>query len=294
MYSVMKRGIARLVRFIRHPEESTGTDSYCDLSKTRVPPEKLPVDPEWEAFKCGESYPALTETARTSLLTHTSRVTFELSNLCNYSYIHKKCPLNLSREVTILPRRIVFEVLDYLAKYDFAGQIAFHNYCEPLIDPRLFEFIGYARQRCRRSDIYIWTNGFYLNQTMADELVSAGVTNIRVSAYSQSEFERLSKIKLEIPFTVWKARLDDRLNMYEASINDTGKPCFAPLNEIIVAREGCISLCCLDWRRIYRFGNLYEQTFEQVLSSGQLQGVYARLSKGERFLDICKRCGWSR
>lgn len=291
MYSFLKKAIER---FIGHPEKSTVVDSCCDLSQTRMPPTKLPVDPEWEAFKSRESYFALAETAKTHPLTHTSRVTFELSNLCNYSKIHKKCPLNLSQEPTILPRRIVFDVLDYLAKHDFAGQVAFHNYCEPLIDPRLFEFIGYARRRCSRSDIYICTNGFYLNQTMADELVSAGVTSIRVSAYSQSEFERLSKIKPEIPFTVWKARLDDRLNVYEASINDTGKPCFAPLNEIIVAREGCISLCCLDWQRVYRFGNLYEQTFEQVLSNGQLQEIYERLSKGDRFLDICRRCGWSR
>ena len=41
-----------------------------------------------------------------NILKYTSRVSIELSNLCNYAEIHKKCPLNLVTEPTILPAKI--------------------------------------------------------------------------------------------------------------------------------------------------------------------------------------------
>ena len=229
-----------------------------------------------------------------NILKYTSRVSIELSNLCNYAEIHKKCPLNLVTEPTILPAKIVYGVLDTLKQNDFQGIIAYHTYNEPLMDPRLFTFIEYAHDACPKSEIYICTNGYYLNQILLDELIDSGVSKIHVSAYSKSEYKRLSNLKSSIPFDVEMMKMDDRLHLYETKENNTKTPCYAPLNEIIIAREGCISLCCLDWQRLYTYGNLYEQTLEEVIRSGELHAVYKRLSKGERFLPICKKCGWSR
>lgn len=229
-----------------------------------------------------------------NILKYTSRVSIELSNLCNYAEIHKKCPLHDVTEPTILPTKIVFNVLDTLKSNDFQGTIAFHTYNEPLMDPRLFKFIEYAHDVCPKSEIYICTNGYYLNQILLDELINIGVSKIHVSAYSKSEFKRLSKLKSNISFSVEMMKLDDRLHLYETKENNRKKPCYAPLNEIIIAREGCISLCCLDWQRLYTYGNLYKQTLEEVIRSGELHAVYKKLSKGERFLPICKKCGWSR
>ena len=193
-----------------------------------------------------------------------------------------------------MPAKIVFDILDFIAKYDFAGRIAFHNYNEPLIDPRLFKFVEYARSVCPNSDIYICTNGFYLTQTLANELVAAGVSSIHVSGYFRKEFDRLSKIQLNIPYEVEATRLDDTLKAYERPKNNSKKPCFDPLNEILITREARMSLCCLDWRRLYSFGDLQEQTLEEIIKSRNVQTVYQRLSKGDRFLDICKRCDWTR
>lgn len=228
------------------------------------------------------------------MFSHTKRISLELSNSCPYAGIHKKCPLSLVDEPVILPAEIVYDVLVTLGRHSFRGIIAFHTYNEPLVDPRLFQFIEFARKICPHSDLFIFTNGCYLNQTLADELVSSGVSRIRVSAYSRSELKRLSKIKLDITFSIKLEKLDDRLHLYEAEERLSSKPCFAPLNEIIIAREGCITLCCLDWKRLYTFGDLRKQTFEEVVQSGELQAVYAKLSKGDRFLPLCKRCKHSR
>lgn len=227
-------------------------------------------------------------------LAYTKRVTFELSNLCNYARQHTRCPLHVAGQATILPARIVYDTLDFLAGYNFAGRIAFHNYNEPLIDPRLFEFVRAARRQCPDSDIYICTNGYYLTQTLADELVEAGVTNMHISAYSKAEYERLSQIELTIPCNVKLMRLDERIDQYDAPITDSTRPCHAPLSEIIVTREGYMSLCCLDWQRRYVLGSLHESGLGDLILSPAVQAIYQRLSSGDRCLDFCRRCTWKR
>ncbi len=229
-----------------------------------------------------------------AILDDTSRVSIELSNLCNYASWHKKCPLHNIRDPVILPARIVRSVLSTLGEYNFQGVIAFHTYNEPLIDPRLFQFIDTARRECPRSSVHICSNGFYLTQTLAEELVAVGTASIRVSAYTRDEEERLSKIRVRIPYVVAFTKLDDRLALYDRPEKQSCKPCGAPLNEIIVGCDGRISLCCLDWRRDHSFGDLHVQAFEDILRSGELQRVYERLSKGDRFLPLCKRCDWTR
>lgn len=228
-------------------------------------------------------------------LYNTSRVSIELSNLCNYAVFHKKCPVSLEKGHKILPSKCVYHVIDTLEKFGFSGRIAFHTYNEPMIDPRLFTFIEYARRHCSQSDIYISTNGYYLNQTLAEEMTAAGVTSIHVSAYTPKDFERLSAIDIKIPFNVEKMVLMNEVQeIYQAPEINLSSACSAPLGEIIVTRDGDISLCCRDWQRRYKFGSLHEHTFEDILRQGRLQAVHERLIAGDRFLDICKRCPWSR
>ena len=225
----------------------------------------------------------------------TTRITLELSNICNYSLFHKKCPLSLEREKIILSSKIVYAILDVLGRYNYKGQIAFHNYNEPLIDPRLFKFIEYSKQKCPNSLIYFSTNGFYLNQIMVDELIEIGLNRLHISAYNKNEYERLKKINIRIPHSVELLSLDERLNkVYNSSNGNNKNPCLAPLNEIIINRDAKISLCCLDWQRRYSFGDLHNQTLEEIIRDGNLINIYNRLSRGDRFLDICKGCNWSR
>ena len=105
------------------------------------------------------------------LFKYTNYIYFELSNMCNLSHYHKECPLSLEKNKIILPSKIVLETLDVLNKFNFNGTIAFHNYNEPLIDPRLIKFIEYSRKSCPNSKIYFSTNGIFLNQIILDELI---------------------------------------------------------------------------------------------------------------------------
>jgi 2-deoxy-scyllo-inosamine dehydrogenase (SAM-dependent) len=236
-----------------------------------------------------------------NLLEHTSRVSFELSNRCNYAHQHKHCPLYLKRndEPVILEGRIIEDVIGYLERNKWKGKVSFHTYNEPLIDPRLIYIIraitepSLCKMMPPQIKPVILTNGYYLTQDIAIELEDAGVEEIVVSAYSDAEEERLKKIKVDIPYKVIRRKLDDRLYMYVSDLANYQKvPCYAPLSEICIACTGEVRLCCYDWQNEHTFGNLYKDSFEDVLK--RMKPVYDRLIQGDRYLHLCQRCESSR
>jgi hypothetical protein len=231
-------------------------------------------------------------------LDHTARISFELSNLCNYSRLHRKCPVSLEKEPVILSAKVVKDTLldvKRLLRPDKILTVAFHTYNEPLIDPRLFWFIDFAKKTLGKLNIFIATNGFYLEKNLIHELFAIGVTKIHVTGYSQKEIDRLTPFVSE-NFSIMPANLDARMDLYSSELKTCNTPCHAPLSEIIVKSDGSIDLCCLDWQKRYTFGNLYQESLSEILKRGQMHKVHGMLSKGHRFLDLCKRCGpaWSR
>jgi MoaA/NifB/PqqE/SkfB family radical SAM enzyme len=237
---------------------------------------------------------------------HTLDVSLELSNLCQYAWFHKKCPLHLEMETPfvvrtpkILPASIVYKVLDTLAKYDYGNEINFHQYSEPLLDPRLFEFIRYARRACPESKITILTNGHYLTTGLAEELALAGVSQLLVSLYRRGT-EWADNLVMQCPSNfchiLHHGDLDDRLSLYDQEPGPVpnSKPCYAPLAYLGITRDAKVSLCCFDWKRHHTFGSLLEQSLEKILVSDKVQETYQRLSSGDRFLALCRRCPYSR
>lgn len=227
----------------------------------------------------------------------TNRVSIELSNICNYATIHTKCPLNKSiKEKNILPLKIVEKVLDELALYNFSGTISFHTYNEPLMDPRLFYIISLAKEKCPKCKIYILSNGFYFNQTIANDLISVGADRIDITAYSKSEYERLLKIKISKPYSIFYSPkvedLDDRLEIYNdcSEKQCSNKPCYNVLNDIIITCDGKIDICCFDWKRMYVFGDLEKQSVKQIVNEKEFKNTFFDLAHGKRKSTMCINC----
>jgi len=225
-------------------------------------------------------------------LEHTGRITLEISNRCNYAYRHKKCPLHGQIEPSYISEHVVREIMAFLDKQQYTGIIAFHNYCEPLMDPRLFMFLDLCPQNCK---ILIMTNGFMINQQLFDELVAHGVTQLDITSYSDKEYERVAKIKRRgIGLTIRQSALDDRLTIYDKPPININKPCSSPLWEIIVRSDGNIPLCCFDWNNKHVFGNVNTTPLREILLSDSMQNTYSRLRTGDRFLHLCRRCADAR
>jgi len=222
------------------------------------------------------------------------RISFELSNICHYSSVHKKCPLHFENKPVILPMKIVCHVLDTVATWCYKGKIGFHTYNEPGIDPRLFMLIEYARKKCPESYIAIMTNGFYLDENLVTEYEDVGVNEILISAYSEKDYQLFSSFNTQLKVTIQKPVLDERLDLYSGEKLFLNKPCHAPYNELMITRKGQVGLCCLDWKKEEVFGDLNIQSLEEVLQSEKMQSAHKKLSQGRRDLNICSHCDWSR
>jgi len=244
-----------------------------------------------------------------TLFAHTHCVAFELSNTCPYAWLHKKCPLHLElasafrlKETKHLPGSVVRAVLDTLGKHGYKSTISFHQYNEPLVDPRLFEFIRYARKQCPEARIIILTNGVFLSRQLALELEEAGLTGLWVTLYGGQEDEgatwewmkrEIIPIFSESNVQTWAMNdgLDDRLCIYDREYQTDRRNCYAPFSAVIITRDAEWGLCCMDWKRTVSLGSLREHTLEELMQSGEPERIYAALQGGDRtVLDLCRRC----
>ncbi len=241
-----------------------------------------------------DNFKNMPEDEKICKLENVKRISFELSNLCNYSCYHKKCPLSLVKEKKTLDSDIFYKCIDELSCINYSGVIAFHRYNEPLIDPRLFKFIEYTNAKIPDAKILILTNGFYLTDEILRTFETCNIWCICVSAYFKNEYERLIRLNTSIPLRVFFSILDDRESIYESDPKGCKAPCFSPLSDLTVSSSGEVGLCCLDWKDMFTFGNLKELSLSQVVSSDRFKEVCKDLQQGKRKLLICRNCDWAR
>jgi len=221
----------------------------------------------------------------------TKRISLELSNLCNHAEIHHRCPAHFQEEPAILPEAIVDAVLAGCRAYEFQGIISFHLYNEPGIDPRLVLFMRKVKQALPAARLFLLTNGWYLDQTLAREFEAHGLDFLGISAYSEEERARLSRISLGIPVRILLEPHDDRVHWYTGqTASGHSLACYCPLYEICITCRGEVGLCPFDWQRRHVFGNLHKDPLAAVLEQPAVWRLYGELSKGNRELEICRAC----
>jgi len=221
----------------------------------------------------------------------TKRISLELSNLCNHAEAHHRCPAHFREEPAILPEAIVDAVLSSCRACDFQGVISFHLYNEPGIDPRLMLFMKKVKQALPAARLFLLTNGWYLDQTLAREFEAHGLDFLGISVYSEEERARLSRISLGIPIRFLHEPHDDRVHWYNGRPGSgCGLPCYCPLYEICITCRGEVGLCPFDWQRRHVFGNLHDDPLEVILEGAAVWRLYEELSKGNRELAICRGC----
>lgn len=74
-------------------------------------------------------------------------------------------------------------IIEQLAELDYGGFLAFHNYNEPLLSPRIVEEVRHVKTLLPRAKPAIYTNGDVLDAPLFRTLLNAGVTYLRVTRY---------------------------------------------------------------------------------------------------------------
>lgn len=234
---------------------------------------------------------------------HTKSVAFELSNWCSHAPLHEKCPLHLEsipgtmRAPVTLPVGIILDVLEELGAADYSGEVAFHQYSEPMQDPRLFWLLDRVQLICPLAQPYVVTNGANLTLDLCLELQELNVSRLVVSAHGDVMCKRMQLLEGTLGgWITWSKdlELDDRLLLYDIPQEPPPEPCCAPLRHVVINRDGAVGLCCYDWQRRHTFGDLRDHNLAEILLSKPVRRLYEELSTGRRELNPCKQCGRSR
>lgn len=69
--------------------------------------------------------------------------------------------------------------------------------------------------------------------------------------------------------------------------------CYALRDQIAVLCDGTVVPCCLDSDGNINLGNIFESTFEEILSSERAKRIYDGFSRRTAVEELCKRCPYS-
>lgn len=237
------------------------------------------------------------KSSQENLLPYVTEIAIQISNLCNYANMHKKCPVSCEKEKLIMSMGMVKHIIDELVEESWSGVLCFHIYNEPLIDPRLFSFIQYAKEKITDVEIEVYSNGYYLNDVMVQDLQNIGVDILIVTAYGNAEYFRLKNLTVSIPYSLVVGNLDERLDNYDTNRIEEKKKypiCKGFISQVCIYANGELGVCCLDYKHPYNLGYVFPEGIKWCLNKREVINCQLELQSGKRVLPICKNCNWNR
>lgn len=80
----------------------------------------------------------------------------------------------------------------------------------------------------------------------------------------------------------------------DRAVRHPGSPCFLPWSQFVVASNGEVALCCMDWDCQYPLGNLHTQSIAEIWrNSPALIRIRDNfLNNREALPEMCKQCSW--
>jgi 2-deoxy-scyllo-inosamine dehydrogenase (SAM-dependent)/8-amino-3,8-dideoxy-alpha-D-manno-octulosonate transaminase len=212
-----------------------------------------------------------------------------------------------------MPTETILDLLDQACALGFQGQVGFHHYSEPLLDPRNIFLAQEARKRGIKP--YLHTNGDQFKRD--DELCKAATRvydRIIIGLYdykTNEELERskqywrqkldgynleLSPIGLEGAVSAHslgtpKALVPSDQRMAVPDFTFSNAPCHRPLIRLIIQHDGEIANCCEDTYGVFKLGNVYHHTLEELwYSDNHVQVVQDLLAGRRENFSLCRNC----
>lgn len=177
---------------------------------------------------------------------------------------------------------------------EFDGTIGLYLRNEPFLDKRIVRFARKAHSETQ-ARIVIQTNGVLLTEELADDL--SEVAHIQINDYSGSkELRRLAPV-MKRHGIIGIDRSNPRgLSNRAGNLPGAGtlsQPlrafCVRPFEQLYVAFDGRVVLCCQDWKLEVEMGNANDMTLAEIW-----EGEAYRLKRAElldrRRLNLCAAC----
>lgn len=68
--------------------------------------------------------------------------------------------------------------------------------------------------------------------------------------------------------------------------------CYGLRDQIGILADGTVVPCCLDGEGIVNLGNIYQQTFSEIIHGERVENILEGFSKRELREELCRRCGY--
>jgi len=221
----------------------------------------------------------------------------EISTYCNRKCAY--CPNSVFESPKKLMDFIIFKkAILRLKEIGFSGSLYFHFYNEPMLDTRLEKLVVYAKKELPNAMIRIFTNGDYLNIENMEALIKAGVMQFAISNHTSNRkmFDKRMAIMLkkfgknmEIRYPQ-EGELSNRGGLVKIEKQDKRKTCTEPLRTLQIDYLGNVILCCDDYFRKHKFGNIRKEKLVDIWNKKEFKKVRQELRLGITSYDICRKC----
>lgn len=244
-----------------------------------------------------------------------SEVEFNLTGLCNRQCVF--CPRvdpkvfpNVNEHMSLdLYRKILTDLLNI----NYSGRVSYSGFGEPLLHPKLVEFVRATRETLPECSLDIVTNGDRVTAESMENLFEAGLTTLLISMYDGPEqiefFENMiGEAHLPREWVILRERylppeqgyginLTNRAGM--VTIKEAGvsvllapmkHPCYYTHYRMMIDYTGEVLLCPHDWGKKLIAGNLNQENLLDLWTGPVLTSTRHRLGNADRGFPPCNKC----
>ncbi len=241
--------------------------------------------------------------------------------LCITELCTRKCSFCPRHNPDVYPNQKLFMSIDTMRNIGIKCKESnyecdFHisGFGESLTNKNFYKLVTELRSHLPDNRIALTSNGDLLTVDVIKQIYDSGVTYMIISCYDGPEH----KTKFEKMFTengiedyeireLWfnpDETTEDLMNRNNFN-NRSGavdfehlqgevyveRPCNLPFYKLVLDWDGSALLCCNDWFRRHKgFGNINNNTLEEIWFGSEFTNVREMLSKGDRSGSACKYC----
>jgi len=252
-------------------------------------------------------------------------IQFESTNLCNLKCL--MCPVNtvMKRKKNIISFDLFKKTLD---QFTWLEYIMLQNWGEPLLHPRIFDMINYAKRKGIK--VFMYTNGTLLTHEKMIKLIDSRIDRITISIDSFDEtYEKIrgfnykeienkilelvklrnenkSRMYIEISMVVfdetedkvknfmkkWEGIVDHVAIQPKLEYNTVRKTRCKELwrGNIIILSNGLVVPCCYDYEGLIVLGDANKQSIKEIWNSKVIRRLRDQHNK-HNFTGLCRGCG---
>lgn len=231
------------------------------------------------------------------------------TELCNRrcEVCPRRDPLGFPSQPLTMDPKLYRKMADELGDLNYRGIVVLSGYGEPLLSRHIYDMAATFSRVAHQ--VKLVTSGDRLNVDSIAKLLDAGITMFLVSLYDGpaqvDDFHRMFSAahvpeygyvlrpRWDGPDRNFGVKLTNRAGMVQSGNQppvNVDHLCYYPHYAMTLDWNGDVLLCCQDWNRRVKAGNVASQTLLEVWGSRVLDRYRRRLATGQRDLAPCCNC----